>query len=151
MLARETGEVGDFRIRPGRTGGRWMRKSFILLHDKSGLSDWQWVAREWRAGARIANMEFHPVSPDLFLQSGCDGPGGTLVLVSEAVRGEGGICGTERAGTSRRRSTSWIARTTGYCGESDRSRDQENGRGMCLSGCDAQTERFHEGAFSLHL
>jgi len=49
------------------------------------------VALGWRAGASIANMEFIQFHPTCFYNPGAEGPEARSFLVSEAVRGEGGI------------------------------------------------------------
>ena len=49
------------------------------------------VALGWRAGASIANMEFIQFHPTCFYNPGATGPEARSFLVSEAVRGEGGI------------------------------------------------------------
>lgn len=49
------------------------------------------VALGWRAGATIANMEFIQFHPTCFYNPGANGPEARSFLVSEAVRGEGGI------------------------------------------------------------
>ncbi|MEO5713243.1 MAG: L-aspartate oxidase [Luteolibacter sp.] len=49
------------------------------------------VALGWRAGAAIANMEFIQFHPTCFYNPGAIGPEARSFLVSEAVRGEGGI------------------------------------------------------------
>ena len=49
------------------------------------------VALGWRAGASIANMEFIQFHPTCFYTPGATGPEARSFLVSEAVRGEGGI------------------------------------------------------------
>jgi L-aspartate oxidase len=49
------------------------------------------VALGWRAGAAIANMEFIQFHPTCFYNPGATGPEARSFLVSEAVRGEGGI------------------------------------------------------------
>jgi L-aspartate oxidase len=49
------------------------------------------VALGWRAGATIANMEFIQFHPTCFYNPGASGPEARSFLVSEAVRGEGGI------------------------------------------------------------
>lgn len=49
------------------------------------------VALGWRAGAAVANMEFIQFHPTCFFNPGAEGPEARSFLVSEAVRGEGGI------------------------------------------------------------
>jgi L-aspartate oxidase len=49
------------------------------------------VALGWRAGASIANMEFIQFHPTCFYNPAATGPEARSFLVSEAVRGEGGI------------------------------------------------------------
>jgi L-aspartate oxidase len=90
VLERATGEVRVFRSdRVILAAGGCGKVYLYTTNPDSATGDG--VALGWRAGATIANMEFIQFHPTCFYNPGAIGPEARSFLVSEAVRGEGGI------------------------------------------------------------
>lgn len=90
VLDRETGEVTVFRSdRVVLAAGGCGKVYLYTTNPDSATGDG--VALGWRAGAQIANMEFIQFHPTCFYNPAATGPEARSFLVSEAVRGEGGI------------------------------------------------------------
>ena len=90
VLERKTGEVKVFRSdRVILAAGGCGKVYLYTTNPDSATGDG--VALGWRAGASIANMEFIQFHPTCFYNPGATGPEARSFLVSEAVRGEGGI------------------------------------------------------------
>ncbi len=90
VLERKTGEVRVFRSdRVILAAGGCGKVYLYTTNPDSATGDG--VALGWRAGATIANMEFIQFHPTCFYNPGATGPEARSFLVSEAVRGEGGI------------------------------------------------------------
>jgi L-aspartate oxidase len=90
VLERATGEVRVFRSdRVILAAGGCGKVYLYTTNPDSATGDG--VALGWRAGATIANMEFIQFHPTCFYNPGATGPEARSFLVSEAVRGEGGI------------------------------------------------------------
>lgn len=90
VLEKETGEVRVFRSdRVILAAGGCGKVYLYTTNPDSATGDG--VALGWRAGATIANMEFIQFHPTCFYNPGATGPEARSFLVSEAVRGEGGI------------------------------------------------------------
>ncbi len=90
VLESKTGEVKVFRSdRVILAAGGCGKVYLYTTNPDSATGDG--VALGWRAGASIANMEFIQFHPTCFYNPGATGPEARSFLVSEAVRGEGGI------------------------------------------------------------
>ncbi|MEN9975299.1 MAG: L-aspartate oxidase [Verrucomicrobiota bacterium] len=90
VLQTKTGEVKVFRAdRVVLAAGGCGKVYLYTTNPDSATGDG--AALGWRAGASIANMEFIQFHPTCFYNPGATGPEARSFLVSEAVRGEGGV------------------------------------------------------------
>lgn len=90
VLENETGEVRVFRSdRVVLAAGGCGKVYLYTTNPDSATGDG--VALGWRAGATVANMEFIQFHPTCFYNPAGVGAEARSFLVSEAVRGEGGI------------------------------------------------------------
>jgi L-aspartate oxidase len=90
VLNRVSGEVTVFRSdRVVLAAGGCGKVYLYTTNPDSATGDG--VALAWRAGATMSNMEFIQFHPTCFYNPAATGPEARSFLVSEAVRGEGGI------------------------------------------------------------
>ena len=90
VLDRTTGDVRVFRAdRVIIAAGGCGKVYLYTTNPDSATGDG--VALGWRAGASVANMEFIQFHPTCFYNPAASGPEARSFLVSEAVRGEGGL------------------------------------------------------------
>jgi L-aspartate oxidase len=90
VLERKTGEVRVFRSERVILAAGGCGKVYLYTTNPDSATG-DGVALGWRAGASIANMEFIQFHPTCFYNPAATGPEARSFLVSEAVRGEGGI------------------------------------------------------------
>jgi L-aspartate oxidase len=90
VLEKKTGEVRVFRSNRVILAAGGCGKVYLYTTNPDSATG-DGVALGWRAGASVANMEFIQFHPTCFYNPGATGPEARSFLVSEAVRGEGGV------------------------------------------------------------